>query len=600
MGTETLTEVADGDEIRLATGNTTVQALKGDVVPRNTEGVAANQGGGLGTAQYPFRELHVRDLIVNGTPLEIDEEVEVATQLFANGVVRGMAPTGRPGMCGWMNEAQADGIVLHASETEPLVVRVGGREYSLTADVTGGTPLPAIQPSREYDITSYSPTITSTTDFPSDADRGVPFEGTNGRFMGFTGRPVRLDQSTSVMLPSAFGNNIIIRLSDEPEYIPCERGPNINNGQTIQRMLRNSMNSRANTGYNIDDGGYVTANISHSTLGYVFVDPTTDPWSIMQETLVLGAIADTFPAGAEGQILFRDSNSKWYRFESGNWIEKEWVLLGISATHGSPARTQAVLGVRSEDSLAKLRPLARVLHSPGVWDRSRSAYYVPTRSGNIITWASPGGAAESSVIDERGPQNYISQSHEPVAARYQIDTAERMDQDLRTISSNEGTFNVWVSAETGQAFSDLVSPNPTEIGPGEVVLLHPAQNAVWIGSYAVDNNSAVSNRITLPNQAIAVSYNLQRVRCPAIWYTGVRIDETDGGGRDQVQATSGGRFVGIRDSRTRRDVFRDNWFLGPVFAFELVGSGSSSRNKVIRLDLPTMGDIADAYYNVVD
>jgi len=372
-------------------------------------------------------------------------------------------------------------------------------------------------------------------------------------------------------------------------------------------MLRGGMNT-SRSGYTIDNADYTPGSGNgHATFGYVFVDPTETPWSIMQETNVVGSIQDIFPTGSDGQILFRGTNSKWYRRESGNWIEKEWVLVGISATYpdsDNVNRTEAVLGVRSEDSLRKLRPLARLLHSSGAWDRARAAFYTPTRSGNIITWTPPGGATGTSETEARGPHNYIAQSHQPIAQRYQIDTEQRFGRALARDNDGEGIYNVWVSGEDGRAFSDKTIPNLMELAQGQIVMIHPHQNAAWIGSYSVDNNNDISNRINLPTDRVTVRRNSRPAERfnPAIWYRGFTQIAPFGGEDDGITAgLNRGRIVG-RGSRGRPNrSLTDTWFLGPIEKFAATGDVFNTPVTLqMDIELPTLGDIADNYYNVVD
>lgn len=611
MGTETLTEVAEGDQILLETGNATVRALRGEVVPRNQDGVATAGAGNLGTEQYSFRELHVRDLIINGTPAARPDNNPATTQLFANGVVRGMAPTGRPGMCGWMNEAQDDGIVLHATTEAPLVVRVGGQEYTLTADITGGgVPSEPRYPASAID--QWSSLNEDGPDTPPPDEIGNVFRGMATEYAGFSGREMRLRGQflQAITLPAEFENNIIIRLvsgpfgSQQVEYSPFQLGGLIRNNPTVRRALRGGMNVAARTGYGIRNAGLIDrAAISLATLAYVFVDPTTDPWTIHHEKQVVGSVSESFPTGAANNIVYRESNNKWYRFEGGAWVEKEWVLLGISAT--TSRTTQAVLGARTEDSLRKLRSSARLLHSTGRWDRNRAAFYTPSRSGNIITWTPPGGSAGDSLLDARGPQNYISQQHRPIAARYRIDTGQRQDRDLANDSGGQGIYNVWVSAETGEAFSDKTVPNQMELAVGEVVLIHPHQNAVWIGSYSVDNNSLTTNRINLPNETISVGEEsaVGPTHCPAIWYRAIIQVPPFGSDRSGIDTLQTGNDVFGVDtfSGVARRRWNDGYFLGPIEGFiGRIRTEDTVQTKQIRFELPTLGDIADGYYNVVD
>lgn len=597
-------EFSDGDPVTIDDENQTIRALKGNLVPRNAEGVAENQAGSLGTSALAWNEAHVERLVLDGQ--EIDPETfgqtEVVVRLFQNGVVSGMAPTGRPEMCGWMNQAGTGGVTLRASADNPLVVRVGGQEYRLEADIVGGTPLPAAVGMPSGAVWEFQDYQTAVDGGDSGFQEGEIPQGTDPLFVLATGAPFKYsDSGTGV--PSTISQVVIFRVPGDGatagEYIMAERAAAIDSDVSAQKAARALFN-HSSSAYTIRrvSPDIVSPAASErpviTTPGYIFVDPTTNPWSIIIRPSVLGSVQNALPTGTAGQILYRQSADKWYSFEGAEWVEKEWVFLGIAAIEddgGSPS-VQAVAGVRSERGLNKLHTLARRLHAPaGNWLGTRNAVYLAAISGNTVIYSAPDGTADTDLVEDRAPAALASQQNRLLEPRYSVDVRQRQNGVTGAVDATlNGLFCVWADAETGAAFADNMVPAIVIIQPGQAYLAHPHRNAALVGTFGITGQTTIG----IPNGDIALTTT--PVSNPAFWHKTISLvgDPVQGVVVEGGDDTANSPILGQHSSDAAADAiteYTNENNPGPFRAFQVAGTTGTA---TISITPPTLADIAAA------
>jgi len=605
MAENTIQEFADGDPVTIDDENQVIRAMKGNIVPRNNEGVAENQAGSLGTSTLAWNQAHVERLFLDGSELDPATlgQTDVSVRLFNNGVVSGMAPTGRPQMCGWMNQAGTGGVTLRASADNPLVVRVGGQEYRLENDLVGGTPLPSAVGLPTGAVWEFQDYQTAVQGGDSGFQSGELPQGTDPLFALITGAAFKYADS-GVDVPSTIEQVVIFRMPGDGatagEYIMAQRNAAIDSDASGQKGARALFN-HSSTAYTIrrvsPDIISPAANerLAIVTPGYIFVDPTTSPWSILIRSEVLGSVQQALPTGTAGQVLYRQSADKWYSFEGAEWVEKEWVFLGMAAIEddSGTASVEAVAGVRSEAGLNSLHAVARRLHAPaGIWQGSRAAIYQAAISGNTVIYSEPVGAADTDIIEERAPQALASQQNRLLEPRYSVDVRQRQNGLTGAVDATlNGLFCVWADAETGAAFSDNMAPAIVIIEPGQAYLAHPHRNAVLVGTYSITGQT----NIAIPTGNLALTNT--PVNSPALWHKTITLesDAAQGvvveGGDDTANSPILGWHESDDDSGNAITEYTDPGLLGPFRAFQVAGTTGTA---TISFTPPTLADIAAA------
>ena len=604
MAENTIQEFAEGDPITIDDENQVIRAIKGNLVPRNSQGVAENQAGSLGTAALRWDEAHIARLMLDGMlfdPTTISQ-TEAMVQLFNNGVVSGVAPTGRPEMCGWMNPAGTGGITLRASASNPLVVRVGGEEHMLESDLVGGTPLPTAVGLPTGAVWQFQDYQTAVQGGDSGFQSGEMPQGTDPLFALVTGDAFKYADS-GIDVPSTIEQVVIFRAPGEGgtdgEYIVAERASAISSDASAQKGARALFN-HSSTAYTVrrvsPDIISPAANerLAIVTPGYIFVDPTTSPWTIAIRSAVLGSVQQALPTGTAGQVVYRQSADKWYSFEGAQWVEKEWVFLGIAAIeddNGTPS-VQAVSGVRSERGLNKLHRVARGLHtSGGVWQSSRAAVYQAAISGNTVIYSAPVGAADTDIIEEKAPQAFASQQNRLLEPRYSVDVRQRQNGLTGAVDATlNGLFCVWADAETGAAFSDNMVPAIVIIEPGQAYLAHPHRNAVLVGTYSITGQT----NIAIPTGNLELTNT--PVNSPALWHKTITLESaaTQGVVVEGGDDTANSPILGWHSSDAEANAiteYTDPGLLGPFRAFQVAGTTGTA---TISFTPPTLADIAAA------
>lgn len=610
MAENNLTEVADGDIVGIDDINQSVRAFKGNVVPRNTEGVATTRAGSLGTESLQWDDLHVQRIVLAGDELQpgAGGAGGAVAQLFQNGVVSGVAPTDRAGMCGWMLQAGTAGVRIVASAENPLVVRVGGEEYTLTSSIVGGAPLPSVvaMPTR----VNWSLESGGDENITGSTPVGAATLGMQGHYALINGNPFLYGAAGEPEVPSTIGDLIIFSYRDVSggprELFMFERSDDISGRIAGKRAIRAAFND-SSSAYRFVRHDFDLTSASSTrefqllTPGYVFIDPTTDPWSVLIQPRILGTTAEALPATASaGQVIYRQTTQKWYNFEGAAWVEKEWVFLGIAAIEdvgGSPS-VAAVAGVRSENALRQLYQTAELIHAPGgTWDRNRQAIYDHRVNGTLITLNPPDTTAAEPLIEERSPQAYMNQRHELLRSRFQIDADQKSTIRAENGLSgdvNSDTYCIWVDAFTRETFADDCPPVIVSLSVGRAFLAHQHKNAVLIGSFS---QNAVGDTPVVPTGDIALTQDA--TIGPAIWQESVSITTPEEAAiteDNSVQVRGGYSFeqstilgnVGNRGSMTVVEKSYSN----SISVFAAFSSNRSS-GVTIRIGAPTLGDISD-------
>ena len=602
MAENNLQEFNDGDVIGASDNNQTVRALKGNIVPRNEQGVATARAGSLGTDEFPFDELHVDEILLGGAALDpaAGGGGTADAALFQNGVVNGQAPTDRPGMCGWLLQAGSGGVRIIASESNPLVVRVGGEEYSQTAPLVGGTPLP------EVTATPASPDWELAN--PSNAVTPGPGESKSwyyGDTVLATAQPFIYGRETGdPEVPTSIGNLLIFKVrgtrissrdtapDSEQEYFMCERNPRIAGRAAARRAIRAAFNT-SSTGYTAGNVEIAPADAKEEDEfkqvqpGYVFIDPTASPWSILIQPRILGTTAHQLPATATtGDVIFRQSSQRWYNYEGAAWVQKSWVFLGIVAieTVSDAATVVGVAGVRTEASLRKLYTFANLLHAPaGVWDGDRQALYNGEVSGTLITWTPP-DVSDVELVEGRSPQAFMSQRNELLRSRYQVDADDLTLQALRLNQprGRDRVYFAWLDVETEQTFADDAIPAIISLSVGRAFFAHQHRNAILLGTFA---QTGLTETPTVPNDTLAVP-DRSSIPLPAFWITELAAARTGGEPTIRALRINGGTTTILESSAAP---LRFENAIGAPRRIEAVGSGTT-----VTLTLPTLSDVAAA------
>lgn len=131
MGTGTLTSIGTGSPVT-ATGDQLDQyksALGGDLIPRNTSGVATDLGGNLGTATYRFNQLNVSTAIIGGTSIDPTLLTSKNNRITAYRVDANDFPNHL--VAGGANSLT---VTLHCTSTALSGV-INGTSFSLTSNV---------------------------------------------------------------------------------------------------------------------------------------------------------------------------------------------------------------------------------------------------------------------------------------------------------------------------------------------------------------------------------------------------------------------------------------------------------------------------------
>lgn len=605
MAENNLTEVTDGEIVAVDDINQSVRALKGNVVPRNAEGVATNQAGSLGTPTLGWEDLHVQRILLAGEELEPGAGGGAAQEMFANGVVSGEAPTGRPGMCGWMNQAGTAGVRLSASAESPLVVRVGGEEYRLEAPITGGTPpaAPSTVTSRWYidDSGGYDSAASSRTVRPFAAD-----ETTNQAFMLCTGR--RFNYANATGRPEADatnGNTIIMSFAtqlrgadaspaDGPTEIMMFDRAGLNSGRPSgYRAIRDAFNI-GSSGYQTQGGLLQSHNVDTRTnrhfknlrTGYIFVDPTTNPWTISIRTAMRGSVYSTLPSGTEGDLVYRELNNRWMIFTSGAWVETSLVFIGIAAvdTVNSAQAVIGVQGVRSEAAIQQLFAIAERLHSAGGdWDSARSAWQNSTVSGDIISFDPPDTTATEPALEVKRSGQISTQQFQGFRPTFSINTAD----PAAGSRVNSRTFVGWVDAVTGETFFDQQPPMLIGIEPGKVFFAHPHRNAAMLGTFSIDSDGSLIVPDSVEIDADAEIPN------PTFWIRSLTSDDFDIDGRGNITRNSRGR-ASLRTQTRPRTTMIDGIGTPAFIEFDR-NSSSPNSQATVEITLPTINDLIVSY-----
>ena len=604
MAENNLQEFNDGDVIGASDNNQTVRALKGNIVPRNEQGVATARAGSLGTEEFPFDELHVDEILLGGAALDpaAGGGGTADAALFQNGVVNGQAPTDRPGMCGWLLQAGSGGVRIIASESNPLVVRVGGEEYSQTAPLVGGAPLPAVTAtpaSPDWEL-KVADNLGAGSPDPGDSRSYY-----NGYTVLATGAPFTYGEETAdEEVPESIGNLLIFKVRgltrtpafpvSQEEYLMCERNPRIGGRAAARRAIRAAFNT-SSTGYaagNIEialSGATTAEEFKQVQPGYIFVDPTASPWSILIQPRILGTTAHQLPATATtGDVIFQQSTQRWHNYEGAAWVQKNWVFLGITAieTVSEVATVVGVAGVRTEASLRKLYNFANLIHAPaGVWNGDRQAFYNGEVSGTLITW-SPPDVSDVTLIEGRSPQAFMSQRNELLRSRYQVDADELTIHRLNRPTSRPGGTNLffaWLDVETEQTFSDDAPPVIIPISVGRAFFAHQHRNAVLLGTFVQRN---ITETPTVPNDPIVLSQDAA-VDVPAFWITRLTATSTISDPTIEAYTPRGSDITLFSNSGRTASIDFEN----PIGCPRRI---SATRNQVtVTYTLPTLSDISD-------
>lgn len=608
MAENNLTEVADGDIVGIDDINQSVRAFKGNVVPRNTEGVATTRAGSLGTESLQWDDLHVQRIVLAGEQLEpgAGGAGGAGAPLFENGVVSGMAPTNRPGMCGWLLQAGTGGVRVVADAQNPLVVRVGGQEYSITSGIVGGSPLPTVV-AQPADANWEPVEISDNLGLSARPFNGRTSVGMDGHFLLMNGNPFAYGEAGEPTVPSEIGDLIIFSYQDgtenptsrAKEYFMFERAATVARRPIGQRAIRAAFND-SSSGYRfirhdweINDPE-ITQQWKLVTPGYVFLDPTSEPPSLFIQPRVLGTTAEALPTTATaGQVIYRQTTQKWYNFEGAAWVEKEWVFLGIAAIENvnSVATVVAVAGVRSEAALRPLYQTAELIHAPGgTWDRNRQAIYDHTVSGTLINLNPPDTTEQETLIEERSPQAYLNQRHELLKSRFQIDADEKStirSENGFTEDTDSDVYCIWVDAFTRETFADDSVPVIISLSVGRAFLAHQHKNAVLIGSF-LQNRTGDTPRIpTLDFPLISTGR-----KSPTIWHESISVVTPPSGGRFQVRSRGdGGSSNRVLDQDERTEDLSDA--TGAFQWFSQLLRDNETPDVTIRFGHPNLGDISD-------
>lgn len=514
MGTNNLTLKNTGDTIAADDVNQSVSALKGDLVPRNTAGAPADAAGSLGTPTRNWKDVYAKNIYVGNQRIGTGGAAADAT--ISNGVLS--AKNDKTTAYDWLHQAGAQGVTLRATEAAPLVVTVGGSTYQLTADLVGGTPLPAnysrscrlysaglttqndalfntsgkeyLRTAAEYPLmttSSFRDWQEYATDSLWERDAGEIPEYAARYNLLVAGGLFRYSPTAS---PDPTSDTLIFKATTggTSEYIPATRYRH--NLGLAKLAQRGAMNTHAN-GRTINfrtDLSHTQA-LTQVRTGYIFVDPTTSTWTLSIESNLGPTVLDELPTAplwqADGVMVHREADDLWYRRQSGSWRKTNRVLLGICAIESGQVR--AVLPVLTARALSDLDSLAtELLTSDG---RTRSLdnpihlRTVTPLNRLSFYYGELGIPLAQSIYSQQATNRYISQNLRAQPPRVQPNTAP---------AGNNQFFYAYVNLESDVIFSSTQPPN--WIHRGDIVYgLNYEMMAVLIGTFARDATSVLAD-----------------------------------------------------------------------------------------------------------
>jgi len=468
MAVNNIREVSAGDANAPDDVNQFARALKGDVVPRNASGVPTDRAGSLGTSALQWNDIRARRLFLNGVQVDATGGGGGTSQVTAslrNGVASGKSPNNRPGMNGWLLQAGAQGVKLRASADDPLELLLDGVSYTLTSEITGGTPLPS-----NYTLTGLQ--LQSATTLAS----GKTFQyGRSELRLTGGGWFEMASTDNSNLIPAANGDVFALKFSvaGGSEYIIASRYPG--NRSAAFMAMRGMLNTSA-TDFSARIAGAIAHNASFSAVrvGFVFIDPTTDTWSIHTEARIVGAVQVKLPGTsgyATGDMVFRELNSRWYRFDGTAWQQTNRVYVGLCVIENGAV--VGTVGVRDITSLNKLALLAADYDPPLVSDAD----------GNDILLYGVNVENETD-IERKSGGNLAAQAHDVFNPTFRIATGSLGLQ-------NNSRYGIYLD-DDGETVHVEKDTAPVVITHnGRAIYTHPQRNAVFVSSVGVDGSGGL-------------------------------------------------------------------------------------------------------------
>ena len=445
MGINNLHEASNEDAIPAEDTNQFFKALVGDHVPRNVAGVPTHLAGSLGRENLQWQNVYAQSLFLNGKQVIVRDDESFISEIRL-GVISGKSPVGRAGMCGWMLPAGAAGVQLVADDSDPLTVKLDGVERQRTTNLVGGLPLPGnlnlggnLRESalyrEEVQLMGQGPFPLGVSTDPADGD--------------------------------------VVTLKVGSEYIVCTR-----DGEDHCCFAARGVVNTSEQAFAIEVGNAIAPTDAFSIVrtGHVFVDPTTSDWTISIEKRIRGSVTAEFPDdGVAGEMIYREINSRWYRYSGATWVQTNRVYLGLAIIEGGAVT--GVVGVRTE---TRLRELASAFVNFGQPHNT-------TLDNNDIYLTLTEAVRE---VEERSSPTLISQQLNAIRTHVRI-TPEN------TVAGS--IYGVYASADPGNAeiyIERNTAPIVAFFG-SQAALVHPHRHALFLGSFATDaDGSLVGSRIT--------------------------------------------------------------------------------------------------------
>ena len=532
MGVNNITDApGDGNPITNEFLQGPVSALEGDIVPRSPTGVPTAQAGSLGTEIYPFSAVYADKLVVGnqeistggggGTPPGGPGSITPGSTI-QNGVVNGLEPAGRPGMCGWLHQAGSSGVVVSATTGDPLVVKLDGTTYERASNITGGTlpsnytatispPLDSSGRSATYGGTSAGQTI------PMNADRALYRYSTGGVFDFHSA-------TASEVLPDEYGNNVIIKSTGGATgttYTYCQRISNAATASGSRNRAKLKMGGVFNTSptAQVYPGWQLPWHTTHQVIrcGALFVDPLTATWNLTISPRIVGAVNTDLPGTTgynTGDVVFLERGQRWHRFSGTAWVRTSFVFLGFLAIDSGavvgvlPVRTEASLGAMFDKKFAVL---GDAVSREGVVD------------GDSIRF---GG--ENASVEDKGFAELGGQQFNQIGTSAVIDTS---DAEAGTLSNGE-MFCVYLDVEADRYYFSA-EPPVYQIYRQRLLLVHPNRQRLFVGSFCTNSSGglvarqSISSRFTRLNEGNDDSYRLN----PCLFGRSAMVDRGQPEGR---------------------------------------------------------------------
>ena len=416
------------------------------------QGRPADLAGSLGRENLRWQNVHTRSLFVNGRQV-IPRDDESFISEIRLGVVSGKSPVGRTGMCGWMLPAGAAGIQLVADDNDPMIVKLDGVEYQRTTELVGGLPLPG--------NLALAGNLAESAHYREEV-----------QLMGQGTFPLGINTD------QADGDVITLKIGSE--YVVCTR-----DGDDSACFAARGVVNISEQAFAVDVGDPIGPTDAFSIVrtGHVFVDPTTSDWTISIEKRIRGSVTAEMPDdGVAGEMIYREINSKWYRYSGALWVETNRIYLGLAIIEGGAV--SGVVGVRTETRLQQLADAFLNFGQP----------HNATVDGSDIYFTLDEAVRE---VEERSSPTLLSQQLNAIRTHIRIEPQAVVASSI---------YGVYAGADPGNA-EIYIERNiaPILVFFGErAALVHPNRHALFIGSFCTDDaGGLVGGRVSLPDTSRA-------------------------------------------------------------------------------------------------